>query len=386
MECPVFKEFKKHGFNSFPKYGIYKNITPEKLEEQKEFVNLIKNKQDFELHSFPNFFVGEYDYPNSYAGYVMTTENLLGNPRNWYGKSLAEFSFERSLSLRAKEKTHVTDYDLQLATASVKPIYLELKNNKNIYSEKQGKDLIEPSGFTGVFEKVKILSNFTVPKKIEGLIEDNLKVNEALPEIISNGFDNYYLQNLLTAGLLGQNKKLVPTKWSITATDDIITKHLIKEIKQYDTLDTILFFENEYLDNHFGIILQPGNFMYEQFEILEQTGTMTQEYEYYKGRKKYASLQGGGYYAARLPVCEYLSKIQRQAKVTLIREIGPEYTIPVGVWEVRENSRKAFEKQPIVFNNLIDLKKHLQTKFIHTDSFYKKSIFLNQRTLQFQSI
>ncbi len=41
-----------------------------------------------------------------------------------------------------------------------------------------------------------------------------------------------------------------------------------------------------------------------------------------------------------------------QGRVTVIREILPDYTIPVGVWEVRENARHAMMKQPFRSDNL----------------------------------
>ncbi len=381
MNCPIAKELMKDPARYFPSYGIYKGLKPERIEERNEFIKLINNQKEVELYSFPNFFVGEYAYPNPLAGYMMTSENLIGNPRGWYGKSLEEFIFERSMSLRAKEKMNVKDYELQLSSASTKPLYLEATTAKQITVENQKQDLLEPSGFSGLFQKVKVLSNYAVPTKVENIIDDKIKVSEALPEFIESGYDNYYFQNLLSAGLLGKEKKLVPTKWSITASDDLIAKKLLENIRQYDQVDSIQFFENEYLDNHFGVIVLPGPFSYEQFETLESSGTSSQEYEYYKGRKKYASKQGGGYYAARLPICEYLEKVKKQARVIMIREIGPAYTVPVGVWEVRENVRKALEKLPLTFNSLTDLKNFMKVKFVRSQETIKKSILASQLTL-----
>jgi hypothetical protein len=37
-----------------------------------------------------------------------------------------------------------------------------------------------------------------------------------------------------------------------------------------------------------------------------------------------------------LGVLEYLNKKKIQAGVVILREIRPEYAIPVGVWQVRE--------------------------------------------------
>jgi len=54
----------------------------------------------------------------------------------------------------------------------------------------------------------------------------------------------------------------------------------------------------------------------------------------------------GAYFAAKLGVLEYLSKHKIQAGVIILREIRPEYAIPVGVWQVREGIREAMKQNP----------------------------------------
>ena len=43
-----------------------------------------------------------------------------------------------------------------------------------------------------------------------------------------------------------------------------------------------------------------------------------------------------------------------QAGVVILREICPEYAIPVGVWQVREGVREAMTQTPIVADNFED--------------------------------
>jgi hypothetical protein len=45
-------------------------------------------------------------------------------------------------------------------------------------------------------------------------------------------------------------------------------------------------------------------------------------------------------------VAEYLQRKKRQAGVLILREIRPEYAVPVGVWQVREAIRAALSKKP----------------------------------------
>ena len=57
------------------------------------------------------------------------------------------------------------------------------------------------------------------------------------------------------------------------------------------------------------------------------------------------------YFAAKLGVLEYLSEQKIQAGVIILREIRPEYSIPVGVWQVREGIREAMKEVPIISDN-----------------------------------
>ena len=74
-------------------------------------------------------------------------------------------------------------------------------------------------------------------------------------------------------------------------------------------------------------------------------------HEGFNGRTTYAEI-GGCYYAARLGVNEKLNEEHRQAAVAILREAHPGYILPVGVWNVRENVRKALKKEPMKFNNV----------------------------------
>jgi len=60
----------------------------------------------------------------------------------------------------------------------------------------------------------------------------------------------------------------------------------------------------------------------------------------------------GGHYAMRLAVLEKLFQMRRQAAVLALREVGPEYYAPVGVWQVREGVRRALSSEPLRFGEL----------------------------------
>ena len=79
------------------------------------------------------------------------------------------------------------------------------------------------------------------------------------------------------------------------------------------------------------------------------------DFEFFSGRKDYASQCAGGYYATRLAVVEYLESIKRQASVLVIRLETPSYFASLGVWVVRESVRKALNKSSMKFNSKEEL-------------------------------
>ena len=60
-------------------------------------------------------------------------------------------------------------------------------------------------------------------------------------------------------GMLGVKKKrkLVPTRWSISATDDIISGILVKEIEMNPTIDLFEVTRHSHLANYYSVILIP---------------------------------------------------------------------------------------------------------------------------------
>ncbi|MCK5176162.1 MAG: hypothetical protein KAQ92_00410, partial [Candidatus Aenigmarchaeota archaeon] len=211
--------------------------------------------------------------------------------------------------------------------------------------------------------------------------------------LYKKGFDENTISKLLSVGNLGvgKNRKLVPTRWSITATDDLITKKIITEIKQNKLIDNYRMYCGNHLGNYYYIMFLPSIWSFELFETyakgasFNQSGEVsyTTDYENYNGRKEYASQCTGGYYAVRFPVSEKLKQIKRQAGVLVLRFITDEYTMPLGVWVCREASRKALKKRPLCFESKIQMLSYMKRiskiKFgYNTDMFIEKSKMLRE--------
>jgi hypothetical protein len=153
-------------------------------------------------------------------------------------------------------------------------------------------------------------------------------------------------------GMLGlqKNRRLVPTRWSISATDDIISDNLLKRITEqvYETIDFFEVYRYYHLGNCYSIILIPDNvWSFEMQEVWLDNNRNLEigvDFENANGLDHYPSI-AGAYFAARLAITEHLSKRRKKAAVLVIREIHPEYVIPVGVWQIREGIREALKEK-----------------------------------------
>jgi len=172
------------------------------------------------------------------------------------------------------------------------------------------------------------------------------------------------IQKAFSVGAFGieKNRRLVPTRWSITAVDDIISKNLAETVKTFPEINEYRVYESVYLDNIFEVLMIPAQWSYESMEawypgtVWNPHGRSTaifSDYEGNNGRTTYAQI-GGCYYSARLAVCEQLVKERRQATVIVLREARPGYIMPVGVWQVRENVRNAMRQNPFLFKSLAE--------------------------------
>ena len=242
----------------------------------------------------------------------------------------------------------------EIAVAS-KPVDIELELKRGLTLENQKDRVVTPHGMRAGLKEAKITGNVKISRRVDKVINDDLKANQGIDYLYSKGFDEYSLSKILSVGVLGlkTKKRLVPTRWSITATDDTIGKQLINNLKDYKWIDNYELFFGEFMGNQYLILLFPNVFSYELFELYMPGSSWNPskelkaatDFESYFGRKNYASNTAGGYYAARLPILEYLNSIKRQASVLAIRVETPSYWAALGVWVVRESVRKALKRK-----------------------------------------
>ena len=368
--------------------------------------------------SSPTVFVGHQGYPNNVNfgpmipidHDVLDRLNIKGNKKDtsildrsesWFGKQIEEIVAFRSALVRSNFRVNVFSAGNFTKPRSVDEISENLnRQNRKLLDASQelamSKTSVDteaefskirlnmkfdissaPAGPSGNAIKIDIADNIKPHPKVEYVVSDtdlksvdaivdylyptNLSGSEVKDPTDKSSVTESEIQRIFSAGLLGQSRarRLVPTRWSITAVDDIISKSLAEQIKKFPQINEYITFHSRYLDNNFIILLIPGPWSYEMMEIWQadsiwtqavpgvqqgiknQIPNIIQDHEMEKGRKNYASHITGAYYAARKEVTEFLYRNRKQARCVVFREVSGGYITPLGVWVIRESVKSA---------------------------------------------
>jgi hypothetical protein len=339
----------------------------------------------------PAVFVGYQGYPSVNIGPLLPLgefaekkdTSFLDSPENWFGTPMQEIIAFRSGMIRSNFRmgvkyadtlpTLMEDMNLegrrlldatQELTLAARSVDTETHLTK-IRISMDFDNHSQPQGPSGLTDKIQIVDNISVAKPVDKATSDrDLKAADAVYEVLykSKEVSVTNIQRLFSVGLLGEakNRRLVPTRWSITAVDDIIGKSLAEKLLNFPEIDQYMTLYDEYLDNKFVILFAPGRWAYEMNECWNNSSVWNQpvpgiykpqhlipaimnDYELEQGRTSYASNITGAYYAARKEIEEWLFNRQRQARVIVFREVAGGYVVPLGVWVIRETIRHALE-------------------------------------------
>jgi len=341
--------------------NLAKGMTAEEARRKIESVmpSRIESKE-FQAYT-QSVFIGSYNYPKVNSGVLSPSHTgdpkLLDSPDDWYSRGL---KIEKIASLRTSlinsRSREETMEQKEIAMAR-KPVNVEIELDKK--PSKSGiAGRVKPVSNSADLKDMVLGENPSVNRKIEKAYYDtDLKAETAVNEL-SDDLDVYKLQNSFSAGLLGEenNRRIVPTRWSIIAVDDQVSKNKLERVKQYQELGERRYFRNSYLGNDFHIFFIPGRWEYELMELKRPNSTwnaskrtfIAHNYEGFHGRRSYADECAGAYYAARLGALEYLESIGCQAKVLILRDVTPDYWAPLGVWIIRETVRNAFRDHEVL--------------------------------------
>ncbi len=323
----------------------------------------------------PSIFVGRANYPRVSTGILSPVGHdedaaTFETSAGWYdeGVSISDV-FERRTSLLNSNQSATVEsvhdawdgflgVQREVAIAD-RPVTVEigLDGRPDLDLEPGREDIATPTGPRARARSAQLGENPHVPRPVEKTLEDDdWNAQGAMTYLYRRGFDVYDINTILSAGALGQarNRKLVPTRWSITAVDDTLGQYLRGRIRDAPSVDSVEVYRNEFLGNAFWVVLVPGQW---EFELVEMKAPgsvwnpdpeagvwLAADREGHEGRTGYVEETAGAYHASRLGVLEHLESRGRQAKALVLRHVSDDYWGPCGVWQVRESVRNAFDE------------------------------------------
>ena len=349
----------------------------------------------------PSVFVGSYNYPKVFVGPMVPPihgdTSLLDSPERWKGRSLEDIVNFRlnlvrgiqNISIDQTEGKYVEN--LQEVVMSSNPIDSDLTFEKSTSSHISLDGENAPFGPIGVINSAKF-SGSTSDKSIEKTFYDkDLKAQDAVLKLYRSGIEISKIQKCFSVGMLGQKRKLVPTKWSITAVQDLLGKEVIKQIKQFEPVSDYQVYFGGYLGNYFLVLVFPDVWSFELFEMYMPGSSWNfsgkleaaTNLEWYDGLKGYPTATAGGYFANRLPVVNKLKELKKQASVLVLRFETPSYWASLGCWVVLESMKKTMQSPPSTFESkdaMLDFaRKYIKkTLAFDIDPFLKKSKLLEK--------
>ncbi len=370
----------------------FSDLPPHILEKLRYWQKTIEATKDFTGTSPPSVFVGSFEYPKVWIGVLsppvqQPSTSILDSPETWF-KNKA--TIEQILSLRgeliySRFKSDVTSGKGKLVDVVQEVAMAKKSTDIEVNLKKFPRFVFNldthttPVGSPAQLVSARITENPKVEHKVDYLISDvDLRAENAVNVLYKFGIPVSRIEKIFSSGLLGvqMQRKFVPTRWGITAVDDIIGKNLRERVKEYSELGEIRLFHSEYIGNHYEVLLIPGAY---QFELVEFWGkvfemkSFSSDYEPFQGRKDYASHTHGAFYSGRLATMEYLEKIKRQATVLIVREVRSEYSIPVGIWQLRESVREAMSSPYETFPVLKDAVKRISERIFVKDGWVPHS-------------
>ncbi len=266
------------------------------------------------------------------------------------------FRFNLDYSKTSLSKIDLSDLQLIALAENVPEIEMRVKSN--LYLKEREHNLYPIKILENIVD-VELVNNVKVDKHVSKAYYDyDLLARDAIITLYEKGKDVNDLSRYLSVGAFGKlnNRKVIPTKYSITASDSVISDNLLKEIRTFPILEEILVYKGIHYDNKFIVLFLPSYFSYELIECIlrEDKVLIKRDFETYSKRTKYVEETAGGYYAIRLGIAEKLYEMEKQASVIVLREILPEYYMSVGVWMLRESIRELLKTKSYRFHNIKD--------------------------------
>ena len=369
--------------------GAYLRKITESLSAQMRSVEV---GRELSGSSPPSIFIGSYNYPDVFAGPIIAPVHgdtrIMDSPESWIPSGISQEDIIRyRLSLvRGKAMIGVGDLqnrfvdklqEIALADASV-------ESDVTFETPPRGMTFFEeasPHGPSAAMECFDIEEG-RWDGNLEKVYHDtDLSASAAVVRLHNLGLPFSSIQKTFSAGAmgLGRRRRLVPTRWSITACDTTIGDHLLSRVKRNSVIDCYRVHEFDSLNNHYAVLLMPTPWQYEWIEafihVLGREVMVFSDHEGFRKKQEYSSV-GGCFYSCRMAVLDALARQDRQAGAIILREAREGY-VPLGVFNVRENVRHAMEAPPLEFSDMGGALEYLRQGFsLPLARFYNESTLI----------
>ena len=342
----------------------------------------------------PSVFIGSWNYPKVFAGPMITPQHgdtsIMDTPEAWIPdqKTQEDIIGYRLNLVRGKQTVKITDLD-NVFVEKLQEISLacnSIDSEASFGGKPRGMSFNEqhaPHGPSALIEKFDI-NSVKWDRELEKAFYDNdLKAADAVMHLHQKEVPFSSMQKAFSMGTMGidDNRKLVPTRWSITACDSTIGNRLLREVRNFEVIDTHRVYEFSSLNNYYAILLLPQEWMFEWMEaflhVLGREELIFSDYEHNSAKKGYSRV-GGCYYTSKMAVLEALAREKKQSAAIILREAYQGY-IPLGVFNVRENIRSAMNEPYREFEDMKTSLDYIASNLkLPLDKFVKQSDLLRE--------
>ena len=323
--------------------------------------------RELEGSSPPSVFIGRWNYPKVLAGPMVAPvkgdTRVMDTPEAWIpaGATQEEIIGYRLQLVRGTRAVGVREVEDRFV-AQLQEIALSSSSRDteaSFTSTPQGMAFSEesvPHGPSAAIERFAVEGG-SWDRRLERVFHDtDLSASEAVVDLHQAGMPFSQIQKALSVGAMGvgRARRLVPTRWSITACDTTIGNRLHAEVLRDPVIDCVRVHEFDSLHNHYAVMLLPTGWQYEWMEaflhILGREELVFADHEGFRGKKEYSPV-GGCFYSCRMAVLEALAREGVQAGAIVLREASRGY-VPLGVFNVRENVRSAMRQKAAEFEDV----------------------------------
>jgi len=195
----------------------------------------------------PGVFVGRFGYPKVFIGpmvpNVSGNTEILDTPEWWMGKGFDEIVAFRYSLLRGYSKASILDAQkggrlietLQDLAMMTKPVDTELVLARPPLKILDLREDSQPFGPIAPLTSFKMSSSSADNRIEKAFYDGDLLADDAVLRLYRDGVLVTRIQRAFSLGMFGEDKrrKLVPTRWSITAVDSNLSLRLMARVRQH---------------------------------------------------------------------------------------------------------------------------------------------------------